>query len=439
MIEFITEQLKGNAFVSGGAALMILGAIAAYLRRIPGMALRALGRYYWIELTLMDYDGFYHEFLAWLSTQRTPFRQRNLQLRSVNRSDEKVSLDPGPGTHLYMFGKRPMFVTRKRDEPKQNSPTVQSVHVKLLARSDAAVRELISAVETHCTPEPDSKIKIITWRHGEWRTLRRINRRPLESVVWKNGDLEHFVDDVKLFQKREAWYGQRSIPYRRGYLLEGPPGNGKSSVALALASELGMDIGIIALSDRTLTDTQLQTALAEAPPKSVIVVEDIDCAFKERHGDEKAEGITFSGLLNAIDGIGAGEGRILLMTTNHLDRLDPALKRPGRADLIIHVGNADRDQAERMFLRFFPGSSLAQTFASSSVPGALSMAQLQAHLLKYADDPETAAANPVDGEIIGDGIRVPASGIGIEKAAQMMGCNPSEVRRLDSNRFTTRA
>ena len=113
-----------------------------------------------------------------------------------------------------------------------------------------------------------------------------------------------------------SWYIDRGIPYRRGYLLHGPPGCGKSSFVAALAGELGYDICILNLSDAGLTDDRLSHALSTTPPQSLVLLEDVDAAFVQRDAkDRRASHVTFSGLLNALDGVAAGEERILFMTT----------------------------------------------------------------------------------------------------------------------------
>ena len=106
--------------------------------------------------------------------------------------------------------------------------------------------------------------------------------------------------------------------------------------------------------------------------------------------DEAREGrssessrVSFSGLLNAIDGVASQEGRIFFMTTNHIEKLDPALIRPGRCDVKLELKKASKQQMEMMFLRFFPGEDeLAAEFASRLPSNELSMATLQGHFLK---------------------------------------------------------
>jgi mitochondrial chaperone BCS1 len=63
--------------------------------------------------------------------------------------------------------------------------------------------------------------------------------------------------------------------------------------------------------------------------------------------------VTFSGFLNALDGVASGEERIIFLTTNHLDRLDPALIRPGRVDLSTLIDDAVPEQARTLFTNFY--------------------------------------------------------------------------------------
>ncbi|XP_061465298.1 mitochondrial chaperone BCS1 isoform X3 [Rhineura floridana] len=239
----------------------------------------------------------------------------------------------------------------------------------------------------------------------EWRPFgfpRR--RRPLTSVVLEEGVSERIVQDVKEFIGNPKWYIDRGIPYRRGYLLYGPPGCGKSSFITALAGELQYSICLLSLSDRSLSDDRLNHLLSVAPQQSIILLEDIDAAFVSQ--DLAAENptayqgmgrLTFSGLLNALDGVASSEARIVFMTTNHADRLDPALVRPGRVDLKQYVGHCSQWQLGRMFQRFYPAQSAAaaEQFAKQALSASdqISAAQVQGHFMLYKADPDGAIKN----------------------------------------------
>jgi chaperone BCS1 len=123
-------------------------------------------------------------------------------------------------------------------------------------------------------------------------------------------------------------------------------------------------------------------------------LEDIDCAFiKRKRASGREGGLTFSGLLNAIDGVASAEGRIIVMTTNHVERLDPALIRPGRADVKMLFDNATSEQAGRLFARFFPNhDGLADDFAELIADRRYSMATLQDYLMVHREDAQAALA-----------------------------------------------
>ena len=169
----------------------------------------------------------------------------------------------------------------------------------------------------------------------------------------------------------------------------------------AIASELRLDICTLNLSNHTLNDERLLELMANVPMNSLVLIEDVDCVFQERKKVDDAESITFSGLLNAIDGVMSSEGRILFMTTNHKEVLDPALIRPGRVDMDVVIDNASRSQATQLFSRFFPmAPDLAEGFGEKMTQIKISVAELQGHLLKYRDSPLEALTAPI--EILGD-------------------------------------
>jgi chaperone BCS1 len=116
------------------------------------------------------------------------------------------------------------------------------------------------------------------------------------------------IEDIKWFKDSPEWYKKKGVPYRRGYLLYGPPGTGKTSFTQAIAGALKLNICYLNLSGGNLCDDGLNRALNDAPPDSIILLEDIDGIFVERESVDKESRhrrrrVTFSGLLNALDGV----------------------------------------------------------------------------------------------------------------------------------------
>lgn len=223
------------------------------------------------------------------------------------------------------------------------------------------------------------------------------SKRLLGSVILDKGIAESVVEDVRDFMASGEWYHRRGIPYRRGYLLYGPPGSGKTSFIQALAGELDYNICILNISENTLTDDRLNHLMNHIPNRSILLLEDVDAAFNKREQSTEqgyTSGVTFSGLLNALDGVASAEECITFMTTNHPERLDPALMRPGRVDYKVLIGNATEYQVKRMFLRFYENEKeLCEAFLSKYRKLNLhnvSTAQLQGLFVYNKRDPKAA-------------------------------------------------
>jgi len=235
-------------------------------------------------------------------------------------------------------------------------------------------------------------IVYVSYGH-EWRPFGLPRRkRLLDSVILSSGVKECIVTDLREFLNNGPWYFQRGIPYRRGYLLHGPPGTGKTSFIQALAGELEYNICVLNVSERGLTDDRLNHLLMNTPERSITLLEDVDAAFTQRDVNAK-EGfvsmVTFSGLLNALDGVASGEERIIFMTTNHPERLDPALIRPGRVDVKEYIGYATPEQTRRMFLRFYEGREVeADALVAKIGDRRVSPAQLQGLFVQWKEAPE---------------------------------------------------
>ncbi|EEP81708.1 predicted protein [Uncinocarpus reesii 1704] len=202
-----------------------------------------------------------------------------------------------------------------------------------------------------------------------WESGPSMLPRDLSTVILDEKIKTAVVNDIKIFlsPKSRNWYRSRCYPYRRGFLFHGPPGTGKSSMCFAIASLLRLDIYTVSFNSKNLDEDTLASLLQELPKRCVLLIEDIDSAgIKKRSYDEDEEssvdgrdrgsgrrGISLSALLNAIDGVGAQEGRILIMTTNHKNVLDAALLRPGRVDMEVSFGYAEEPIIQKLFLAFY--------------------------------------------------------------------------------------
>lgn len=303
--------------------------------------------------------------------------------------------------------KRDVYI--KDDRGHTGPKRMETVTLSTYGGSPEFWHNFLDEASKKCLDAMDKGIPLHTARSDYWEecgTPRR--KRAIESVVLADGVSEKVYNDVKNFFASAQWYHDRGIPYRRGYLLFGPPGTGKSSFIAALASHFNYGIAMLSLTSRFLNDGDLQHLMNNAPTKCFIIIEDIDVAFKNRDKTAETEddkntvdsSITLSGLLNAIDGIASAEERILFMTTNYKEHLDGALIRPGRVDFQAFLGHCTPEMVKKMYRRFYDDitDDLIDKFmeATSKLEKTFSPAELQKHLISFKDSPEAAIENVND-------------------------------------------
>lgn len=271
---------------------------------------------------------------------------------------------PSVGTHIIWYNGTWMKVERARQQTTmdiQMGIPFETVQFTAFGRNRELYFRILEEARELALQDTEGKILLYTAMGSDWRQFGQPRRRrPISSVVLGAGISDKILADCKDFIDTPQWYADRGIPYRRGYLLHGPPGCGKSSYITALAGELAFSICLLNLSDRGLSDDRLNYLLNAAPERSIILLEDIDAAFVSREDTplqknayEGLNRVTFSGLLNCLDGVASTEARIVFMTTNYVERLDPALIRPGRVDFKEYIGYCTRYQLEEMFKRFY--------------------------------------------------------------------------------------
>lgn len=417
--ESISEFLSKNQFASGGLLLGAAGALAASLRSYPSRLWNWGKSKCFITVEVLGKDEIYSWFEKWLSAHEYSSKSMRLTAWSgsnrkngpsiVRSSDGKqkppdINFSPSPGLHVIRYKGVWMVITKERKETQENGYASfrESFEIKAFTRKREIVMSLLEEARDFALPA--GGVQIFAPRYEDWVVMKRSAPRPLDSVFLEGDLKESVVADVKKFIASREWYQSVGIPYRRGYLFEGIPGSGKSSLALAIASELNLNICVLSLSNPNMSDDRLMSLMDDLPADSVLLLEDIDCAGPAarkmdsnpelpEHLRPENKGVTLSGLLNALDGVAAADGQIVIMTTNCQDKLDKAMIRPGRIDLRCEFGMATTKQIEAMFNRFYPGlgtTCLMQQFAGDIPDKSVSMASIQGLLIENRDDPVMA-------------------------------------------------
>lgn len=217
---------------------------------------------------------------------------------------------------------------------------------------DAVVALLDEISERVNATAPQRPKFYMTTKWGDWSRQSDVPLRTLDSLVLQEGQLDEIIADLKNFLDREEKYAALGIPYHRGYILYGPPGTGKTSMAKALAEHFDMDLYYMHLSGMD-KDASLMSLINGVTARSLCLIEDIDRLSVAQEDDTSDDGLTMSGLLNALDGVGTPQGVVFLLTTNHIERIDPAVLRPGRIDLPLHIDFADTTQVNTILERAY--------------------------------------------------------------------------------------
>ncbi|KAI2622005.1 BCS1 N terminal-domain-containing protein [Hypomontagnella submonticulosa] len=391
---------------------------------------------------------------------------------SATKKQKSLAYTPSFGSHYFWYRGRLLLFRRSAKE--QNSFMLVSereeISISCFGRDPWILKELLAEARQIYLKKDEHKTLIYrgTLKPGSteptWQRCMARASRPFSTVILDEKTKQDIIDDVTdyLNPTTQRWYANRGIPYRRGYLLYGPPGTGKSSLSFALAGFFKMRIYIVSLSSITATEESLASLFAELPRRCVVLLEDIDSAGLTHTREDQTRnestddsddmvpgqitkgngntnnnnakitsGLSLSGLLNILDGVASQEGRVLIMTTNHIDKLDAALLRPGRVDMTVKFGLANEGMTSAIFRAIFAYldgdegpdaapelpvdpeerekfeketaakraaddarvNALAEEFASKIPAHEFSPAEIQGYLMKHKRDARAAVTN----------------------------------------------
>lgn len=380
---------KENPILAPLITLSVLGGVGLILRRAP----TAFLQFCKIQLTTsvtMHNSGHWANrivfisFLSWYTRLPSSKWSRKLSVEAGDNESGQLVMGPGYGMHFLWFNHRFFWFYKSALESSGSESHKESVEIFTYGRSRAPIEALIASFKP--TPKAPGTTEIHSLNVHGWNRSAIINDRPLESVVIAPTTLKTLLKAVDDFYSMRAWYVQRGVPHKICILLHGVPGTGKTSLVKALAGQYG--VNIYKMNINQLNDDSLEHALGQVPKGNLILLEDVDSSAAvqkrvDQHSNEHVapdaevrprekpsgfEPLSLTGVLNAFDGVIPLDNTLLVFTTNHLERLDPAVIRPGRVDLMLELGEM-QDAEIKQYVDYVYGEQDLSAYTFGPVAG----------------------------------------------------------------------
>lgn len=341
MFDSFVAALATNQLLAGGVGTLAFGALMYLFRAVPEKGLELLEKTLWTKVFVESMSNEYADVDAFIEGRRLNFFSRSLEIK-----DGSLKTGFGGGWGVY---DGVLFHYAKTKSTQAVAP-FETIAISFLTRD----RRVVERFMRDCKPEEHRNAIFISSfsASGSDGGLRR-RKRGLDTVFVNQAIKDRLAARLKWFQGAEAWHMSRGIPWKLGVVLHGPPGTGKTSLIHALASDFGFDIKYI----KSLHG--LAAAFRTGTARDLFVIEDIDTITGglSREGtnprEEETRAAPLHEILNAMDGMQTPDGLKFIVTTNHLDRLDPAIVRPGRIDEVIEIGPLSLESARAMFRAFY--------------------------------------------------------------------------------------
>lgn len=372
-IEFIKSIVESNQFAQGGLVIALLSSILYTLKPIPGSIYRQLKKliYYEISIYLNRDDDTYAIFSDWYN-QRYPNKYR----RAIGQIVVISPTEGGPrlvkpiyrqdsDVNYIWYHRRFIRIEKIRAKLEHASNShdayTDEYHISGLFAANAILNLFNSVVESHQTSLIGSSgIPFRTYNPGYGQSVFNT------IYKFKTFDQIYFPGKDKLLEYLDGWRNnkwksdQMGINHKTGISLYGPPGTGKTSIAKAIAHRYKMELNLISLGSFK-SDSELINYIQGLQSSSVLLFEDIDdyTSTQIRSNLNKKSNISFSTLLQILDGVVSPDNVIFMFTTNHIEDFDPALYRDGRINFRLLVDYPSKSDIKE-FVETYYGIQITQ-------------------------------------------------------------------------------
>lgn len=311
----------------------------------------------------------------------------HIEITPENKSKLCVSFENG---EFYWVdgGEKYMFCYSKEGDPS----STQNAYYNSFTIGHENIDVLQEFVTKILTMEHNLTVNTSN-SHGYWNTyeVTNMNAIKIDNLFLPTDTFQKVFSLIDNFTKEDTRkeYVERGDTYKMSFLLTGIPGSGKSSLIKAIGAKYRRNIYYLNFS-KTLQDDILLDLMAKIPVNSILAIEDADSYFT----DDKTSDINVSQsiILNILDGGNDSffDNVLIFITANDINKLSPAMKRPGRINHIVKFDYPCKAEIEKAFLKYVtPHPDNAERFREfyKQIKGKkLCMAAIKEYVLSHKDD-----------------------------------------------------
>jgi chaperone BCS1 len=379
-------------------------------KSIPEKIIETFLYHFTTKMFISSMDECYYSLITLFEKTKLVNKTRSIRLlNGTFGSTNHIAKSIGDGNHYFVYKGVLIKVKYKIEDTMFSSDKVHITLIKF-GRSHILFDELRNELQALLNVENNTdELTVYSYNleNLRWRSETSIRKRDFTTIFIDDDIKSRLINHLDKFYANEDWYHERGIPYQTGICLYGPPGTGKTSIVKGLASYYNKSLCILRSSELD----KLPHALKHLPNESFIIVEDIDTSsiIVERNPEETLEDalynkviksksnhvadgveahppiqetaseyvenpvskpnknkdskntsimgsytkVLLSDILNAMDGLISIEKRVIIFTTNHIEKLDKALIRPGRIDCLEEINYISYAQFVRFCTIFY--------------------------------------------------------------------------------------
>lgn len=305
-----------------------------------------------LQKELNYYAGYqqraFEQLLSWLSNYKGIKYSKSAHYVGYNSNNKENIFGVGFGSHFIIYKFRLFIITMRKIEAVGTAEPTSELIIKTIGFSKQPIFNLLNDILVF----DNSEIVLVDWLNEGYKYVK-LDERDIDTVILNKELKQEIIQNIDKFIESEPLYKKSGIPHKMGIVLYGKPGTGKTSLIKAIATKYRFSVHTISLNNISEDNLKGILSFNDKSVYNIIVFEDIDVA-KATHNRDKSNNdntsnkqVDLAGILNTLDGLADANNMIFIATTNHIQKLDPALLRAGRFDYHYELDYFNYDEVQQ--------------------------------------------------------------------------------------------